>query len=201
MNYKEVTRETYDNVAEQYEINTKDYLNQRLQDDVNLFLSLLPGKKILDVGSGLGRDSLYFKNRGFSPVCIDFSKAMVDLCSEKGLEAHLMDIENISFDFDSFDGIWAYASLLHLPKTNLNPVLTTIHSLLKHHGLFYIGMKEGTFEGFVDNPKYPGKKRHFAHYTAEELETELRKQFQIKNFSKIITDSNTFINYLCLKEF
>ena len=201
MDYKGVTRETYNQVAEQYEINTKDYLNRRLQDDVNLFLNLLPGKRILDAGCGPGRDSWYFKSRGFSPVGIDFSKAMVELCREKGLEAHLMDLENISFDPDSFDGVWAYASLLHLPKDNLNPVLTTIHSLLKHQGAFYIGMKEGTFEGFVENPKYPGQNRYFAHYTAEELETELRKQFQIKNFSRIITESSTFINYLCRKEF
>ena len=90
--------------------------------------------------------------------------------------------------------------MLHLPKTNLNPVLTKINLLLKPQGIFYIGMKEGTFEGFVENPKYPGQKRYFAHYTAEELETELRKQFQIKNFSRTITESNTFINYLCRKE-
>lgn len=38
---------------------------------------------------------------------------MIELCKEKGLETHIMDLENITFEDGSFDGVWAYTSLGH----------------------------------------------------------------------------------------
>ena len=48
---------------------------------------------------------------------------MIRLCKQKGLNAQIGDLENLPFDDNSFDGIWACASLLHMPKSNLPKVL------------------------------------------------------------------------------
>ncbi len=58
-NYKKVNQEAYDTHAVLYANNTTGYLQNHLMDDVSLFCQNLGGRRILDVGSGLGRDALF----------------------------------------------------------------------------------------------------------------------------------------------
>lgn len=199
-NWKEETKLTYDKYAEKFEELTKDLLEKYLLDESLLFIKNLQGKKILDLGSGPGRDSLFFKNKGLKPICIDISEKMIELCKKKGLEAHKMDIEDLKFDDNSFDGIWANASLLHLPKNRINPVLLKIKNLLKENGIFFISMiKKGVSEGLHENVHhYPGNKRYFSLFNEKELENLLTPNFHIiYKFVKSPDKFRVFINYLC----
>ncbi|MBS3137220.1 class I SAM-dependent methyltransferase [Candidatus Woesearchaeota archaeon] len=56
---------------------------------------------------------------------------MVALCRQKGLIAYQMDMEKLVFDNDTFDGIWAYVSLVHMQKNKIGNVLKKISELLK----------------------------------------------------------------------
>ena len=76
--------------------------------------------------------------KGFSPVCVDLSKAMVALCRQKGLIAYQMDMEKLVFDNDTFDGIWAYVSLVHMQKNKIGNVLKKISELLKKKELRFM---------------------------------------------------------------
>ena len=58
--YKEVNRIVYNRIAAEYEEYTKDYLKY-ISEDIKLFLENLSGKRILDLGSGPGRDAAFFK--------------------------------------------------------------------------------------------------------------------------------------------
>lgn len=198
MNAKKETCATYDKYARDYEEKAKDYIEKYIQNDFNLFLQKLRGKKILDLGGGPGRDSIRFKQRGFHPICIDISKAMVKLCKNKGIEAYEMDIEKLDFENNTFDGVWAYTSLLHIPKNQIKQVLKKIRAILKSKGVFYIGMKAGNFEGFQESKSYPNHKRYFALYTKDELEKLLSEFFEILSFSKVEIDGeHIYINFLC----
>ena len=117
-------------------------------------MKYLNGPKILDVGSGPGRDSYFFKECGCNPICIDNSEEMIVLCKEKGLEAHVMDMEDMRFKEKSFDGVWAYASLLHTPKIKFDNILKNINLLLNDDGLFFIGMVGGDTEGLSESKFY-----------------------------------------------
>lgn len=64
------------------------------------------------------------------------------------------DIQEINFPAHSFDGVWANASLLHIPKNNLKTVLLKIHSLLKENGIFFMSVKKGTDEIFRQDTRY-----------------------------------------------
>lgn len=199
MGYKEKTKEVYDRYAREFEARTKGYL-PNIAKDMELFMQSLPGKRVLDLGSGPGRDALFFREMGLVPLCVDFSKSMITICREKGLVAVLMDIENLGFTNNSFDGVWAYTSLLHIPKQNFTFVLSDIVDILKTGGVLYLGMKEGNFEGELVSEKYPSMKRFFSLYTDEELRKRLKIYFNILYMSKVKLGEATFLNYLCKKK-
>ena len=199
MDYKEINRIVYNKYATKFEEKTKDFI-PFIIDDMELFIQKLSGKKILDLGSGPGRDALFFKGKGLFPVCIDNSEVMIGLCKKKGLNAQMMDIENLQFEKNSFDGIWAYTSLLHVPKQNFSAILEKIASILKERCIFCIGMKEGNFEGFLESEKYPDGKRFFSLYKDDELREKLSKYFDILHASKVSLRNATFLNYLCKKK-
>ena len=71
-------------------------------------------------------------------------------------------------DFDSvFDGIWACASLLHVPEKELSDILTKIARALKDSGILYMSFKLGDFEGFRGE-------RYFCDYTEDAMEEVLK---------------------------
>jgi len=195
--YKKITKSSYEKYAKEYEKNTKDY-HKYIRKELELFLKNLKGKKILDVGSGPGRDSIYFKNKGFEPLCIDFSEKMIESCKKKGLDSKVMDIENMNFLNNSFDGAWAYTSLLHFPKNNIiKNIIRRIYEILKPNGIFFLGMTEGSSEDLEEDDRYPGEKKFKALYKEEELRMLLSEYFTIIHISKIEFPEKNYINVLC----
>jgi len=200
MDYKNVNRKVYDRHARRFAEDTKNYLKEHIQAEAESFIANLPGKDILDLGSGPGRDSAFFRERGLNPLCFDLSREMVKLCEKKGLPAIVGDLENMPFEDNSFDGVWAYTSLLHMPKANLPIVLGRINKILSSKGIFYMGMKEGIFEGWIDSDRFRGERRFFSLYENEELRSLLLEQFEVMHHSKIPLGKAVFLNYLCRKK-
>ena len=112
------------------------------------FLLFIPdGGKILDAGCGSGRDSLMFMKQDYEVVAIDGSIEMCRLASEFiGQEVKHMLFEEIDFE-NEFDGVWASASLLHVPSEKLEDILVKLKKALKDKGILYASFKYGTFEG------------------------------------------------------
>ena len=101
---------------------------------------------ILDAGCGSGRDSLAFMQLGYYVTMLDASAGMCK-CAEAltGQKALCMSFDEISFD-NQFDGIWACASLLHVPKKELETVFAKFHRALKDNGILYASWKYGESE-------------------------------------------------------
>jgi SAM-dependent methyltransferase len=105
-----------------------------------------PGAKILDAGSGSGRDSAFFIRKGYQVLSIDGSSEMVAATSKlTGEPALLMRFDEVAFDAD-FDGIWACASLLHVARQDLARTLARIVRALKPGGVLYLSFKYGDSE-------------------------------------------------------
>jgi len=137
MEYRKETRETYDKYAKAFENNTKDLLNEYLLPDARQFVRFIHGRNVLDIGSGPGRDSLFFKQNGLRPLCIDNSIEMIKLCEEKGLQAREMDMWDMKLHLNRvFNGVWANTSLLHVPKKNIHFIISDISEILKSDGIF-----------------------------------------------------------------
>ena len=114
----------------------------------DLFLTFIPvSGRVLDFGCGSGRDSKYFLSKGYDVTAVDGSRELAKLAGEYIGQ----DIMNIDFqDFravDAYDGVWACASLLHLPKTELKQVLQNLWKSLHREGVLYASFKYGDFSG------------------------------------------------------
>ena len=124
------------------------------------FERVLPeGGSILDLGCGSGRDTLAFFEDEYEVTPLDGSKEMCALAEiHTDLEVLHMTFDELDFD-EVFDGVWACASLLHVPEEEMPDILKKIGLALKPGGHFYISVKEGDFEGnrggryFVDYSK------------------------------------------------
>ncbi len=135
----------YDQYGEIFYINTVNIMMDNLYD---VFLHELPEKaKILDAGCGSGRDAYAFKNRGYEVEAMDASKKMVFLSSHLlDQKVHQLTFQEMAFE-EVFDGIWACASLLHVPTTEFPVTLKNLSHALKPKGLLYASFKYGHFEG------------------------------------------------------
>ena len=149
MNYKEQTTKSYNKNAAKFSEKFKGLMDLKRRLEFNRFVELLPGKNVLNLGTGGGDHSYYFSNIGLKVTAVDISKEMVKLCKEKGLNAIVMDIGDLKFKDGSFDGIWSVTSLLHVPKSKLSSVISKLHDILKNYGILYICIKEGTGEMLI----------------------------------------------------
>lgn len=135
-----------------YNTNAKDFFEGTVNADMSAhyaaFLEKLPkGVHILDAGCGSGRDSLYFKKLGYKITAMDISTELCKLASEHiGQEVLELSFQDIAFE-DTFEGIWACASLLHVPSVELPAIIGKLKKALKVDGVLFAGFKYGDFEG------------------------------------------------------
>ena len=162
-----------------YDENGQEFFDGTVNTDMtphyDEFLRFIPeGGHILDAGCGSGRDSKNFKELGFKVTSIDGSKKMCELASEfTGVKVRHMQFQEIDFT-NEFDGIWASASLLHVPTSEIDLVLEKLKTALKEDGTLYASFKLGDFEGERNG-------RYFNDFT----ESAARDLFE-KNGFKII---------------
>lgn len=134
-----------------------------LKEELERFILLLPeGAAVLDLGCGSGRDSLYMKEEGLDVTAMDASEELCELAQiHIGQDVLLMRFEEIDF-MEVFDGVWANASLLHVPSEEMDEVLDKIIKSMKTEGILYMSFKYGDFSGIRDG-------RYFKDYNTREL--------------------------------
>jgi SAM-dependent methyltransferase len=115
------------------------------------FLAMVPQDgHILDAGCGSGRDSAEFVRRGYRVTAFDGSPAMVKAATGRtGLAVLHRTFDAISWR-EEFDGVWAFASLLHLPRQTIADALVRLTTALKPGGVLFASLKAGTYEGERD---------------------------------------------------
>ncbi|POC19244.1 class I SAM-dependent methyltransferase [Vibrio vulnificus] len=138
------------NITDQYYTeNAQSFFDATVSVDVQKLYDhflphLNPNGAILDAGCGSGRDAKHFKDLGFNVTAFDANRALVELASR-----HLaQNVIHATFDTfraepNRFDGIWACASLLHVPDQELAATFFTLSQLLKPQGIFYCSFKYG----------------------------------------------------------
>lgn len=123
-------------------------MNAELSKQLAWFLDRLPqGAQVLDWGCGSGCDAKSMMDAGYIVTASNASVAMCAAASE------LMGRDVLNDGFaelkaeSAFDGIWANASLLHVPRIELPEVFEIAADALRPKGIFYASFKLGDFEG------------------------------------------------------
>ena len=139
------TKEYYQNNAQAF---FDDTVNADISEQYDRFLKYIPnGGKVLDFGCGSGRDTKAFLQRGYCVDAIDGSSELCKLASDYcGIQVNCMDFYDLS-DTEKYDGIWACASLLHIPKNEMPTMLSKMKKALVQNGVIYASFKLGDFEG------------------------------------------------------
>lgn len=159
------------NNLEYYNNNAKLYFEQtnvgKFQETYEKFLNKI-GKDsyILDFGCGSGRDSKYFIEHGYKVKSIDGSIEMCKIASDYiNQEVECMLFEDLK-EIDTYDAIWACASILHVEKEQLGSILLKMINALKPNGIIYTSFKKGS--GYeIKEGKY------YNYLTKEEMEALL----------------------------
>ena len=147
-----------DRTIDYYNLNAENFIENTQNVDMHLsldkFLHLLnAGAAILDFGCGSGRDTKYFLNKGYQVTATDGSAELCRLASVfTGIKVKEMLFGELD-EIDTYDGIWACSSILHLPKKELLLVIRKMCDALKGTGVIYTSFKYGDFEG-VRNGRY-----------------------------------------------
>ena len=158
------TLDYYNQNSKQFVHDTQDVKFTEIQD---YFLSnLKPGALILDFGCGSGRDTKYFLGKGYSVEAIDGSEELVKIARENtGIEVKQMLFQDLN-ETERYDGIFACASILHVPSKELPDIIARMKKAVKTGGILYISFKYGTFEGMRNG-------RYFTDRTEESLQAIL----------------------------
>ncbi|MCO8144836.1 class I SAM-dependent methyltransferase [Rhodovulum tesquicola] len=160
----------YDRHAVTFIATTRDV---DMSDARGRFLAVVPSRsdgpaRILDAGSGSGRDALAFRVLGHVVRAFDASPAMVAATqSHAAVPTRLMQFEDFAWEH-SFEGIWACASLLHVAYADLPGVVDRLAAHLVPNGALYLSFKRGTGERVKDG-------RRFTDMMAESLAALLNR--------------------------
>jgi SAM-dependent methyltransferase len=123
--------------------------------NINALLTEISGSppyRILDFGCGPGRDLIQFVALGHKPVGLDGSPAFVAMAQQNsGCKVLLQDFLALDLPTSHFDGIFANASLFHVPKQELPQVLQALWETLKIDGVLFASNPRGdNQEGWSD---------------------------------------------------
>lgn len=167
---EQMTVDAYDEHAKQWanEHNTADFWEAELTE----FKKLLPQGRILEIGCGGGRDAKQLIKSGYDYLGTDISAGLIEQAQSNNPTGTFIkkSVYDLNFSHE-FDGFWASAVLLHIPKSRIDQALQQLHNALKDNGIGFISIKQGSgvqtsIDSLDDGTEM---KRFFAFYNPQEF--------------------------------
>jgi SAM-dependent methyltransferase len=175
-------RETWRRVAHQYsgtEISEDDATMREIVRDK--FCERLSGTRVLEIGCGPGTDAAKFAMRGLQVTATDYAPEFISIVRRRypNLDARVMNMVKPDLSLSSFDGIYGFASFIHLPRCLANESLGGLMKLLAPGGLLFLvliksskGIRKYTIESWAGQQDSP---MLFTCYDEAEMESRLRQ--------------------------
>lgn len=162
------TVRSYDLAAEDYAAEAA-LMPDWVAAEIDAFASdLSPGARVLEIGSGGGRDAPVLMDLGISVVAQGF----VELLRKNGFEAEQLD--PLTDDLDDperpgvpYDGIWACASLIHVARKDLHQVLCKLGTATRRGGRLHVSVRDGDGESVSTHGDSAPAQRYVETYWRE----------------------------------
>jgi SAM-dependent methyltransferase len=139
-----VTLNHYEEHAETFWRETRDHDVSQNRDALLQSLVGCGPFWILDFGCGPGRDLKIFRDLGHEAVGLEGSKRFAEMARNySDCEVWQQDFLTLDLPAEYFDGIFANASLFHIPSQELSRVLTQLHATLKENGVLFSSNPRG----------------------------------------------------------
>jgi 2-polyprenyl-3-methyl-5-hydroxy-6-metoxy-1,4-benzoquinol methylase len=173
-----------DDTVRAYDLDAASYAasSARMPDsvraDIEEFVALVgAGARVLEIGSGGGRDALVMEELGLVVRRTDITPAFVTLLREQGHDCDLLDplVDDLSSAEGPYDAVWANASLLHVARADLPAVLSRLAAVTRDGGLLRISLKEGDGEDWSTHGSIT-RPRHFTYWQAAALDGVVTRQ-------------------------
>ena len=104
------------------------------KDEMTRFNEYLPSGRILEIGSGVGKDAEALIRLGYDYTGTDASNGLLELARKRNPSATFIQryAHEIDHSLGEFDGFWASAVLLHIPRDEMRDSLLAISSVIKN---------------------------------------------------------------------
>jgi len=166
------TIDWYDNNSKQY----SDGLHTTFPTaSFETFLKYIKsGDYVLEAGCGPGRETKQFSLRGIKTIGVDISEGLITIAKKNNPETEyiLCNFLQLPFSKETFDGVWAHASLVHLETIDeVKQALKEFYRVLKKDGYVLIKVKEqvGNEKTAVVSDTLSKHERFFRYYSREEM--------------------------------
>jgi len=160
-----LVKKGYDKIAEEYETDRHVFDHVK---ELEEFASLLPkNAKVLDVGCGAGIPvAKFLVDSGFEVVGIDFSENMLRLARKNMPQTTFIrkDMTKLDFADNTFDGLTAFYSIIHVPREKHSLLFKSFNRILKPNGIMLACMGPDEWEATED---YYGTKMFWSQYSPE----------------------------------
>lgn len=150
--HEKITIAEYQSTAASFRMGTWDHDVSQNRTALVASMPRNPGR-ILDLGCGPGRDIVAFQAEGHEVIGLDATPAFVAMAQQAGGgEVWQQNFLNLDLPDQLFDGIFANASLIHVPAAEMVRVLTDLQQSLVPGGAIVMSLARGDGEGFADRP-------------------------------------------------
>lgn len=170
---RELTVASYDAAAADYRAATL-VASERVSAALSDFAARLsPGARVLEIGSGGGRDALALEAAAVWVRRTDISPGFVDQLRADGHHAAVVDplVDDLTDPENRerrYDAVWANACLLHVARADLPVVLGRLAAVTRPDGLLRLSLKEGDGEGWSTHGSI-GSRRMFTYWRLDDL--------------------------------
>jgi ubiquinone/menaquinone biosynthesis C-methylase UbiE len=179
-----LVKKGYDKIAEEYQADRQAFDHVK---ELEEFANLLPkNARVLDVGCGAGIPvAKFLVDSGFEVVGIDFSEKMLRLARKNMPQATFTrkDMTILDFADNSFDGLTAFYSIIHVPREKHSLLFKSFSRILKPNGIMLVCMGPDEWEA---TENYYGTKMFWSQYCPEKsLQLVMDAGFEV-TFDKIL---------------
>ena len=149
------TLDHYSNQAVEFWEGTRDHDVKQNIDALLRHIHGLSPLNILDLGCGPGRDLVTFRSLGHMPIGLEGSATFAAMARQHSCcEVWEQDFLALNLPIGYFDGIFANASLFHVPSQELPRVLSELHAALKSNGVLFTSNPRGSNEERWNRGRY-----------------------------------------------